>query len=114
ILEYGMFTGRQDILRAIIVQEGKPRFASDLDGLTVIRLGHRTARADFMAWVKELNETSRNATTKSGIIYTNKYGMHDANEYWSGLRDDARNRFYILGQSNKSWIARDPHYAAPL
>ncbi|MBK6629193.1 MAG: nucleotide-binding protein [Flavobacteriales bacterium] len=114
ILEYGMFTGRQDILRAIIVQEGRPRVASDLHGVTVIRLSNQSSRSEFMAWIKDLNETSKTATTKSGIIYTNKYGMPDANEYWSGLRDEARTRFYILGQSNKSWIERNPTYAAAL
>jgi hypothetical protein len=109
VLEYGLFVGRLDVSRVAICCKGKPAFASDLAGMTYIDLTHaRKAKTEMLQWLTMVEKAARIPSTKVITCHTNKYAMDDSNGYWHSIRARAKHQLVIIGDTNKSWISRDP------
>lgn len=109
LIEFGLFVGRSDSTRTIICKKGNPKFATDLVGMTFIDLNKETrAKIEFEAWLDAVKDASSIRGTRLVTCYTNKYSMNDSNSYWSNLRRNAKKKLIIMGDTNKSWISRDP------
>lgn len=55
LIEYGMFTGRLGPRRAIICVKGRPRIATDIQGITCIDISDdnvHAGRAELVEWIK--------------------------------------------------------------
>lgn len=107
LIEYGLFSSALDPRRAIICRTGTPKLASDIAGLTYIDLkDFKRGKEELKIWLNSLHLYYQSIDYKLSI-YDNKYKVPGANQFWRDLSGKAKNRFHLLGETNKSWIGRD-------
>jgi hypothetical protein len=111
LIEYGLFVGSLEPSRVAICKTPNTRIGTDLLGLTYISLSDESkirSQRELQLWLNGVATSSPTLGSSRLIAFDTKFSMPNANEFWKELSHSAKERFYLLGSSNKSWILKDP------
>ena len=67
--------------------------------------GLKEFKKKLKEWIKEVSEIARNESNFPKVFcHGTKFQVPDSNSFWNELLKKAESRFYLIGNTNKSWV----------
>lgn len=125
ILEAGMFYSTIGKDRVFLIASNEPQIKTPSDLLGVYLSFYSVPSDDnFIAAVTTPVRQIANLMIQRGklfrnlepsiLYHENKFDVPNGDEFWSELLRSAKNRFYLIGSSNQSWIDKSEEYSSEL